>query len=120
MAYWYCNSNQCDWSGDQHDGAAMCPCCKVATVSPGVIRCPVDGEKLHPKRVALISRQESVSQGDNVASAEPCPRLSHRSASPHTTSSQRFLNRFSAGDSLRAATTFPRAMKNRLSHGVKQ
>lgn len=72
------------------------------------------------KREALNSRHTSVSQGDSVAPTIPRPRLNHESAGPHTTSSQRFLNRFSAGDSLNAATPFPRAMKNRFSKGAGQ
>lgn len=61
------------------------------------------------------SRQESASQGETVSPTIPRPRLSHESATPQATSSQRFLNRFSAGDSLKAAPPLPRAMKNRFS-----
>lgn len=61
------------------------------------------------------SRHSGVSQGENVSPTKPRPRLSHESATPHTTSSQRFLNRFIAGDSPDAAAPLPRAMKNRFS-----
>lgn len=120
MANWYCDSKFCNWSGETNEGGFLCPSCKVSKISPVVIRCPIEGTKLHPKAVGLNSRQESVSKGENVSPTIPCPRLSHKSAGPHTTSSQRFLSRFSAGDSLNAATTFPRAMKNRFSKGSGQ
>lgn len=52
MANWYCNSPLCDWSGELNP-VDLCPKCRVANCSPRVIRCPINGEKLHPK--ALVA-----------------------------------------------------------------
>lgn len=57
MANWYCNSPLCDWSGDLNP-VDLCPKCRVANCSPSVIRCPINGDQLHPKAQAdLIARR---------------------------------------------------------------
>jgi len=58
------------------------------------------------------SPQESAPKNPSVSRAEPRPRRSVAPATPNTTASQRFLHRFGAGDTLRAATPWPRAMNN--------
>jgi len=66
-----------------------------------------------------IRPRTDVSQGNNVARPEPRPRLSAGSRAPATTSSQRFLNRFSAPRKGGVLTTSPRAMKNRFSEPLQ-
>lgn len=65
-----------------------------------------------PMAAGHNSPQESAATSPNVSRAEPRPRRPVAPATPKPTASQRFLHRFGAGDTLRAATPQPRAMNN--------
>lgn len=57
------------------------------------------------------SRQESVSQGENISPTKPRPRRPLETEHQET-ASQRFLRRFGAGDTVPPNNTTSRAMKN--------